>query len=116
MVKLLDAAAKTEAENPDYYALASNYSFPEHPYAYNLLAALADAKGDKDGSYRFLKLAAEKAPEDTLVLNNLADAHLARGKKSEAIAVYEKIIKLEPDGEAAAAAKEALEAVETEKK
>ena len=25
MVKLLDAAAKTEAENPDYYALASNY-------------------------------------------------------------------------------------------
>lgn len=90
-------------------------TFPEHPYAYNLLAALADAKGDKDGSYRFLKLAAEKAPEDTLVLNNLADAHLARGKKAEAIAVYEKIIKLEPDGEAAAAAKEALEAVKKEK-
>lgn len=87
-------------------------TFPEHPYAYNLLAALADAKGDKDGSYRFLKLAAEKAPEDTLVLSNLADAHRARGKKEEAIAVYEKIIKLEPDGEAAAAAKEALEAVD----
>lgn len=91
-------------------------AFPEHPYAYNLLAALADAKGDKDESYRFLKLAAEKAPEDTLILNNLADAHRARGKKAEAIAVYEKIIKLEPDGEAAAAAREALEAVETEKK
>lgn len=91
-------------------------TFPEHPYAYNLLAALADAKGDKDGAYRFLKLAAEKAPEDTLVLSNLADAHLARGKKAEAIAVYEKIIKLEPDGEAAAAAKEALDAVKKEKK
>ena len=90
-------------------------TFPEHPYAYNLLAALADAKGDKDGSYHFLKLAAEKAPEDTLVLNNLADALLARGKKAEAIAVYEKIIKLEPDGEAAAAAKEALEAAKKEK-
>lgn len=87
-------------------------TFPEHPYAYNLLAALADAKGDKDGSYRFLKLAAEKAPEDTLVLSNLADAHRARGKKAEAAAVYEKIIELEPDGEAAAAAKEALEAVD----
>jgi tetratricopeptide (TPR) repeat protein len=91
-------------------------TFPEHPYAYNLLAALADAKGDKDGSYRFLKLAAEKAPKDTLVLNNLADAHLARGKKAEAIAVYEKIIKLEPEGQAAAAAKEALEEVGEEKK
>jgi tetratricopeptide (TPR) repeat protein len=91
-------------------------TFPEHPYAYNLLAALADAKGDKDGSYRFLKLAAEKAPKDTLVLNNLADAHLGRGKKAEAIAVYEKIIKLEPEGQAAAAAKEALEEVGEEKK
>lgn len=90
-------------------------AFPEHPYAYNLLAALADAKGDKDESYRFLKLAAEKAPEDTLVLSNLADAHRARGRKAEAIAVYEKIIKLEPDAEAAAA-KEALEALKKEKK
>ena len=91
-------------------------TFPDHPYAYNLLAALADAKGDKEESYRFLKLAAEKAPEDVLILNNLADAHRDRGKKAEAIAVYEKIIALEPDGEAAAAAKEALETMEKEKK
>ena len=91
-------------------------TFPEHPYAYNLLAALADAKGDKDESYRFLKLAAEKAPEDTLVLSNLADAHRARGKKAEAIAVYEKIVELEPDGEAAAAARKALEETGEEKK
>jgi tetratricopeptide (TPR) repeat protein len=86
-------------------------TFPEHPYAYNLLAALADAKGDKDESYRLLKLAAEKAPEDVLILSNLADAHLARGNKAEAIAVYERIIELEPEGEAAAAAKEELKAV-----
>lgn len=83
-------------------------AFPEHPYAYNLLAALADAKGDKDGSYRFLKLAAEKAPEDVLILNNLADAHRARDKKAEAIATYEKILKLDPDGDAAATAREEL--------
>ncbi len=41
-------------------------TFPEHPFAYNLLAALADAKGDKDESYRQLKLAGEKAPEARL--------------------------------------------------
>jgi len=87
-------------------------TFPEHPYAYNLLAALADAKGDKEESYRFLKIAAEKAPEDTLVLSNLADAHRDRGHLADAATVYRKIIELEPEGEAAAAAKEGLEAVE----
>jgi tetratricopeptide (TPR) repeat protein len=90
-------------------------TFPDHPYAYNLLAALADAKGDKDGSYRFLKLAAEKAPEDRLILSNLADAHRDRGKKAEAIAAYEKIIGLDPDGEAAAVAKEALRLLRDDK-
>jgi len=89
-------------------------TFPDHPYAYNLLAALADAKGDKDGSYRFLKLAAEKAPEDVLILSNLADAHRDRGHLADAAKVYRTIIGLDPDGEAAAAAKEGLKAIETE--
>jgi tetratricopeptide (TPR) repeat protein len=90
-------------------------AFPNHPFAYNLLAALADAKGDKDESYRLLKAAAEKAPDDTLILFNLAEAHATRGKKAEAKATYRKIIALKPDDETVAAAKEALEALEDDK-
>jgi tetratricopeptide (TPR) repeat protein len=90
-------------------------AFPAHPFAYNLLAALADAKGDKDESYRLLKVAAEKAPEDTLILFNLAEAHAARGKKADAAATYRKVIVLEPDEATEAAAKEALEALEDDK-
>jgi len=90
-------------------------AFPNHPYAYNMLAALADAKGDKDESYRLLKVAAEKAPEDTLILINLAEAHQARGKKADAAAVYRKLIALKPDDETEAAAKEALDALENDK-
>ena len=86
-------------------------AFPDHPFAYNLLAALADAKGDKDESYRLLKVAAGKAPEDTLILLNLAEAHRARGKKDEATAAYRKLIELKPDEETKAAAKEGLEAL-----
>jgi len=89
-------------------------TFPDHPFAYNLLAALADAKGEDDESYRLLKIAAEKAPDDTLILNNLADAHRARGKTSEAISVYEKILQLESSDDAAPAAKSALDAMKKE--
>jgi tetratricopeptide (TPR) repeat protein len=90
-------------------------AFPAHPFAYNLLAALADAKGDKDESYRLLKVAAEKAPEDALILLNLAEAHRTRGKKDEAAATYRKLIALKPDEETEAAAKEGLEALEDDK-
>ncbi|MCW1887761.1 hypothetical protein OKA04_23690 [Luteolibacter flavescens] len=90
-------------------------AFPEHPFAYNLLAALADAKGDKDESYRLLKVAAEKAPEDPLILMNLAEAHRARGKKTEATAAYKKLIELKADEESVAAAKEGLKALEEDK-
>ena len=90
-------------------------AFPEHPFAYNLLAALADAKGDKDESYRLLKVAAEKAPEDTLILLNLAEAHRARGKTEEAAAAYRTLIALKPDDETVTAAKEGLEALKDDK-
>lgn len=90
-------------------------AFPDHPFAYNLLAALADAKGDKDESYRLLKVASEKAPEDTLILLNLAEAHRARGKKEEAAAAYRKLIALKPDEETEAAAKDGLEALKNDK-
>lgn len=94
---------------------ATAAAFPDHPFAYNLLAALADAKGNKDESYRLLKVAAGKAPEDNLILLNLAEAHHARGKKDEAAATYRKVLELKPDKETEAAAKEGLEALKDDK-
>jgi tetratricopeptide (TPR) repeat protein len=113
-------AALFQQENDEADALckqlldATVAAFPDHPFAYNLLAALADAQGDQQAAYRHLKTAASKAPNDTLILCNLADAHRARGHFLDAAKVYQKIIDLEPDGEAAAAATEGLEAVKKE--
>lgn len=87
-------------------------AFPDHPFAYNLLAVLADAKGEKDESYRWLQTAAAKAPEDALILLNLADAQRARGKTDEARATYAKIVGLKPGDEIEAQAKEGIEALE----
>jgi len=70
-------------------------AFPDHPYAYNLKAALADANGKPDEALKMLETAFEKAPEDPLILSNLADAYVKAGKKSAAITKYKKVLELD---------------------
>lgn len=82
--------------------------FPEHPYAYNMLAALADAAGNKAEALRFLKIAHEKAPNDTLILLNLAEAYRSEKLNQQAIAAYRKLLTLEIDEDTRSAALEAL--------
>ena len=84
--------------------------YPEHPFAYNNLAALSHAHKDETACLNYLKLANEKAPEDMLVLMNLGDAYLRAGNKIKAKACYESAAK-DKDPELRAQASKALKSL-----
>jgi|GEM_PF-3469714 len=70
-------------------------AFPEHSYAYNIKAAMATARGDKEEALRCLQIASTKAPDDPLILLNLGDAYRGSGNITKAKAAYEKVLKID---------------------
>jgi tetratricopeptide (TPR) repeat protein len=70
-------------------------SFPDHPYAYNIKAALANTKGLQDEALKFLEIAHSKAPKDPLILLNLGDFYKKSGKTVDAQKAYTKVIELD---------------------
>ncbi|MEN8680956.1 MAG: hypothetical protein ABF391_13005 [Akkermansiaceae bacterium] len=88
-------------------------TYPDHPYAYNLKAALADANGKSGEALKMLEIAYTKNPNDSLVLSNLAASYVRQDKKDRAIRAYKKLLtlKIEPGRrkEAEAALKELSE-------
>lgn len=94
---------------------ASIAAYPEHPFAYNLLAALADTRGDKKEALRLLELAHTKDPEDPLILMNVADSRRAAGDTAGALKAYRKILKMKPGKEMETEAKAGVAALEEEK-
>jgi tetratricopeptide (TPR) repeat protein len=83
-------------------------AFPNHPYAYNVLAGIADARGDKEEALKQLKAAHQKAPQDPLILANLGDFLRATGKTKEAIDAFTELLKLEIDADLRDYAQESL--------
>lgn len=113
------SAALFNADTPATDALCARLlaavvkAFPEHPYAYNLQGALADAQGKPDEALRCLEIAHRKDPKDPLILSNLAGARTKAGRTDEAAAAYRAILALdEAEPAAKAAAKKALEALD----
>ena len=72
-------------------------AYPESPYAYNMLAALSDAHGDKKTTIKYLLIAHQKAPKDALVLFNLATTCRASGDDASALRYFEQVMSLNPD-------------------
>lgn len=74
-------------------------TYPDSPYAYNMLAALSDANGDRKAAIKYLLAALAKAPKDTIVIFNLADMYRADGDKANALKYYKQVLALKPDAE-----------------
>lgn len=72
-------------------------TYPDHPFAYNLKAALADANGKPAEALKMLEIAHQKKPDDPLILSNLAATYGKQGQKKDAIKAYEKLLKLKID-------------------
>lgn len=84
------------------------HAYPDHPYAYNILAALSSANQDDQGSVKYLLVAHQKAPKDSIVIMNLADAYRRLGDKKEAERYYKLALAIAPSAEAKAEVEAAL--------
>jgi predicted Zn-dependent protease len=69
-------------------------AFPDHPFAYNIKAALASAAGKQDDALGLLKTAHSKAPNDPLILLNLGDAYMKANQHTKAKDSYGDVLKL----------------------
>ena len=68
--------------------------YPRHPYAWNMRAVLANVKKDGKGVIFNLEKAHEIAPDDALVLSNLADAFKKQNQPEKAREAAQKILKI----------------------
>ena len=73
---------------------ATMAAFPDHPFAYNMQAALAAAQGKHADSARLLETAISKAPNDPLILLNLGDAYRKTKQPAKAKQTYTKVLEL----------------------
>jgi tetratricopeptide (TPR) repeat protein len=83
--------------------------FPNHPYAYNCMAAYFYGKQDWPRALKSLLLANVKAPRDSLVVRNIGNTLSTMGKFREAKIFYRRVVNLNNDKKNVAAAKTRLE-------
>ena len=103
-----------EKENPEddkrflQIAMFGTEQFPNLPYAFNDVAQFHYVSGDKQKALEWMKKANQVDPKDTLVLMNLGNVSLKVGDSASARKYFEEIIKVDPNGEYASEAKQAL--------
>jgi len=71
-------------------------AYPDHPYAYNILGALCSANKDDEGCAKYLLIAYQKAPSDSIVILNLANTYRRLGDKKEAELYYKLALASKP--------------------
>ena len=101
-------------ENPDddkrmlKIATFSAEQFPNHPYAFNDVAVYYSINKDFPKTREWLEKANKVDPKDTLVTYNLGYVSEKLRDQAAARRWYEETLKIEPDGEHAQKAKQAL--------
>lgn len=85
-------ATQEDDQRCQHLCKATIQAFPEHPYAYNMLAALANAQKDFNESLKYLLDAHKRAPKDPLILINLGDTYVKVGQKQKAMEAFDKVI------------------------
>ena len=89
-------------------AMFGTEQFSNLPYAFNDVAQFYYVSGDKTQAREWLKKANKVDPKDTLVLMNLGKVSLKLGDSAGAQKYYHEVVKVDPNGEYAQEAKEAL--------
>jgi len=84
------------------------HAYPDHPYAYNILAALCSANKDDQGCAKYLLIAYQKAPKDSIVILNLANTYRRLGDKKEAERYYKLVLASKPSEDIKAEAEASL--------
>ena len=82
--------------------------FPGHPYAFNDVALYYSIAGDNAKTREWLEKANRINPKDTLVLMNLGQICSKLGDDRDARKWYQEVLKVDPEGEYALQATDAL--------
>ncbi len=90
--------------------------YPEHPYAYNDIALYHSVKKNQPETRKYLELALQKNPKDTLVLMNLAETCLKMKDNAKARECYRFVIRLNSNPEHTAGATKALRKLDPQTK
>jgi tetratricopeptide (TPR) repeat protein len=91
-------------------------AFPDHPFAYNIKAALASAAGKQDEALGLLETAHSKAPDDALILLNLGDAYMKANQHTKAKESYGAVMKIKDiDDSLKEQARDAIQNVEAQR-
>lgn len=84
------------------------HAYPDHLYAYNIIAALCSANKDEQGCAKYLLIAYQKAPNDSIVILNLANTYRRLGDKKEAERYYKLALASKPPEDIKAEAESSL--------
>lgn len=73
--------------------------FPNDPFFYNSLAAYYSTQGDWPRTMKYLLIASDKAPQESLFIFNIGNALVGMGKPREAKIYYRKVVKMDQNPE-----------------
>lgn len=79
--------------------------FPNDPYFYNSLAAYYSTQGDWPRTMKYLLIACDKKPQESLFIFNIGNALVGMGKPREAKIYYRKVVRMNQNPEYVEAAK-----------
>lgn len=79
--------------------------FPNDPYFYNSLAAYYSTQGDWPRTMKYLLIASDKDPQESLFIFNIGNTLVGMGKPREARIYYQKVVRMEQNPDYVEAAK-----------
>lgn len=74
-------------------------AYPDHVYAYNVLGGIYKDEGDDAASLKYFALAHQIAPDDEIVMVNLANAYIRSGDTKKAERLFNQALAAKPDKE-----------------
>jgi tetratricopeptide (TPR) repeat protein len=86
--------------------------YPGYGYAYNAMAACYSYRPDWERTLKYLLIAQQKAPHNSLILGNIGNLLSKIDKKREAGIFYKKVVRLNNDAEMVETAKKRLQVLE----
>ncbi len=88
--------------------------YPNHPDAYNSMAAYYSYQQDWEHTLKYLLLAGQKDPQNGLVLNNIGNVLMKLDKRKDAEIYYQKVVNMNNDEKNVDHAKRKLKEIKEE--
>ena len=99
--KLLESFQKEKFIDAEKMAKIIIQEYPNHPYAWKILAAVIERLGRHEEAILNYQKVASLSPDDIMVYDKLGSLLISQGRPKEALENFKKIISIKPDNSAA---------------